>query len=115
MKESFFKFLNFIRLVDGDNVLSLTHIALWTCIIKIALVSSTSVADMGALLIAILSYGYKKWLGAQTPQNVVYAPEFQQKFEDLELKIKEAQGKLSAVAMNQALAPNGFNNGVKRS
>lgn len=105
---SFSQFLNFIRLTDDDGVISLTHIALYICMVKLCLASPASVADIGALFISISAYSYKKWLGAQAPQNVSYDAQFHQKFEELEQKIKEAQGKVTGVALNQALNPNGF-------
>jgi len=108
MSTQLIKALNFFRITDDDGLLSLTHLALYVCIVKLAIVSPASLADIGALFIAICNYGYKKWLGAQEPVNVNYAPEFQQQVEQLEQKIKEVQGKVNGVSLNQALQPNGF-------
>ena len=102
------KALDFFRITDDDGLLSLTHMALYVCIVKLAIASPASIADIGALFIAICNYGYKKWLGIQEPTNIAYAPEFQQKFEEMEQKIKEVQGKVSGVAVSQAMSPNGF-------
>lgn len=55
--------LVFLRLVDPhDQTLSLTSIALIIVIVKLAMVKTPSVYDLGGLLLALANYNAKKWL-----------------------------------------------------
>lgn len=53
-------FLKFIRLVDENNQLSLTNIAVMVGIYKIMATQATSMNDLGLFLIPLLNYAYKK-------------------------------------------------------
>ncbi len=59
------KALRFLRLVsDRNNRLSLTNLAVWVILVKLALSSSAiSPVDVGALVGTLLSYQGKRWIG----------------------------------------------------
>lgn len=55
------RFLEFLGLVDGhDNNVSLTKVALWVVIAKLALVGNPTVVDLGGLLLALVAHNAKK-------------------------------------------------------
>jgi hypothetical protein len=54
--------LKFLRLEDENGFLSLTNIAVLVCIVKVAMMASVGVPDLGALMLSMLNYGHKKHL-----------------------------------------------------
>lgn len=56
------KFLQFLRLVDDNEQVSLTNIAVMVAVYKISEVKAVSFEDLGLLLIPLLGYAYKKHL-----------------------------------------------------
>lgn len=56
------KVLSFLRLVDENKQISLTNIGVMIVLTKLALVQQAGVADLGALLLALVSYNCKKLL-----------------------------------------------------
>ncbi len=58
-----FKVLKFFRLVDENNQLSLTNIAVMVGISKIALTQATSMEDLGLFIIRLMGYAHKKHIG----------------------------------------------------
>lgn len=63
MKATFFKVLAFCRIIDSyDQTLSLTNIGLIIILVKLAIVQQTSLVDLGALFLGLLSYQSKKVL-----------------------------------------------------
>lgn len=55
------RFLTWARIVDAhDGVVSLTCVALWVTIVKLALVREASVPDLAALMAALLAYAHKR-------------------------------------------------------
>lgn len=62
MKVFIQKALFFLRLTDEDGLLSITHIACWVVLAKIALEANPSIAEMGGLLVTLALYYGKKHL-----------------------------------------------------
>lgn len=56
------KVLNFFSLVDNDQKLSLTSIALYTVLYKLAISTNPGFADIGALLLVLLNYAHKRYV-----------------------------------------------------
>jgi hypothetical protein len=53
----------FVRLVDAhDETLSITNIAVYIVLVKLALAQQASLVDCGGLLISLSHYGYKKYI-----------------------------------------------------
>ena len=65
-------FLVFFRLIDAhDGMVSITNVALMIVLYKLAVVQSTSITDIGALLVALSNYNLKKYINiAQKVQTV---------------------------------------------
>ncbi len=55
--------LVFFRFVDAfDNNLSITNIALYITLFKLATVEQASMVDVGAVMVSLSNYGLKKYL-----------------------------------------------------
>lgn len=44
----------------GNRRLSLTNVALWVCIVKVAISPEASIIDLSALLLALFNYAHKR-------------------------------------------------------
>jgi hypothetical protein len=65
MKAFIQKALFFLRITDEDGLLSITHIACWVVIAKIALDPNPSISEMGGLLVTLALYYGKKHLDSK--------------------------------------------------
>lgn len=61
MKAKLLKALDFVRLLDETGNLSLTNIAVMVVLVKVAMSSFVSPAELGALLTVISSYSFKRY------------------------------------------------------
>jgi len=98
-KQSMFAIGRFFRLLDDSNVISLTNIALMIVIGKLAVTPSLSIPEIGALLLGLLNYSYKRYIRYKEPKPEVIASK--QKSEIKELRdvtdsLKDKIGKISA-------------------
>lgn len=58
-----FKILAFFRITDAhDNTISITSLAMYVSLYRMITVPSASYADIGALLVTLSSYSYKKFI-----------------------------------------------------
>lgn len=63
IKDFLLKTAVFLRLVDGhDGQLSITNIAMFVVLYKLFTVEAASINDLGALLVTLGAYNYKKFL-----------------------------------------------------
>lgn len=63
IKDLVFKVMIFFRLVDAhDMTLSITNIALYITLYKLATVEQASMTDVGAVMVSLSNYGLKKYL-----------------------------------------------------
>lgn len=60
MKEKLRRFLEFIRLLDSDNNISLTNIMIILCLYKTATAPVLSMRDLSLFVIPMLSYIHKR-------------------------------------------------------
>lgn len=59
----------FVRLIDPhDSNISITNIALVIALFKLATAPVTSLTDIGALMVGLLNYSYKKYLNQNLGQ-----------------------------------------------
>lgn len=56
------KFLQFLRLVDENEQLSITNIAVMVVLVKISQTQTTSFEDISLLFLPLMGYAYKKHL-----------------------------------------------------
>ena len=65
-----FKILIFFRLVDGfDNTLSITSIAMYISLFRLATTPSASYTDIGALLVTLGAHTAKKVINSNNKDN----------------------------------------------
>jgi hypothetical protein len=65
------KLLNFLSLLDSEGRLSLTNVAMYVILVKLAIAPNPGLADIGALLLALANYAHKRYVVSQTPDEVV--------------------------------------------
>lgn len=69
MLQKIVKALSFLRLLDDDGRLSLTNIAVWITLFKLATAAnSIAPTDIGAVIGALASYQAKRWIGKPSAQ-----------------------------------------------
>lgn len=89
----------FLRLIDENNQLSITNIAVYIVLVKIALVQDFNITDAGALFVCLLNYSGKKYLKHASEKKKLLSDEEGQAFKDkvtelektLKTKLKEAE------------------------
>lgn len=65
------KVLVFFRICDDhDNSLSITNLAMFVVLYKLATVTTTSVNDLGTLLVALSGYNLKKFINADMVKSL---------------------------------------------
>lgn len=64
MKEKALELLRFFRLVDNNNLLSITNISVIIMVGKIASTNATSMQDIAVAIVALMAYAHKKHLGS---------------------------------------------------
>ncbi|CAB4199832.1 hypothetical protein UFOVP1351_11 [uncultured Caudovirales phage] len=87
------QWLTFLRITDPhDGLVSLTNLALWVVLVKIAAAGEVTLTDAGALFVTLLSYQGKKVInkGETTSEQI----------EALNARINEAQSKADAAYSN---------------
>lgn len=95
MKEIIKKSANFLRLIDENGQLSLTYLAVWVVLVKIAFAQEVNITDAGILFVALLNYSGKKVLKhAGSKKQALQDEEATQ----IKQKLKELQDKIGAVA-----------------
>lgn len=55
----------------GNRKLSLTNVALWVCIVKVAITPDASIIDLSALLLALFNYAHKRSVSAKASSNEI--------------------------------------------
>lgn len=63
-----FKILTFLRLTEGNNVLSLTNIALIICLFKLCFYPAVNMAQMIPLFLALSAHHADKFLNKDSSQ-----------------------------------------------
>lgn len=58
--------LGWLGLLDQEKKLSLTQLAVWITLIKLALAPSTSLVDLGALLVTVANYAHKRAVNSES-------------------------------------------------
>jgi hypothetical protein len=71
MKDWLIKAATFVRVIDShDGQLSLTNITLIITLVKLVMIQQTLIADIGALLIAMVAFQAKKLINANASTPV---------------------------------------------
>lgn len=72
MRERLKRALYFLRITDEQNNVSLTNLAIWIVLVRMVYHPELMMLDIGALLIAYMTYSTKKILACRKPPT---APE----------------------------------------
>lgn len=96
IKNFFLSIGRFFRIVDEQSpFLSITNIACMVIIVKVALATEPSVADLGGLLIALLAYHGKKHV---SKRDAKLSAEQTKAIDDLQSKVKEVGDRVGGIA-----------------
>jgi esterase/lipase len=60
LASKFHAVLRFLNLLDRAGKLSLTNLALWVLLVKVAMVGQLSVADAAVFFLGVLNYAHKR-------------------------------------------------------
>ena len=92
------KVLDFFRIIDRSNKLSITNLAVYIVMFKIAVSQEFNLVDAGALLIALLNYSGKKVIDQMSQKKEDKVQEQMDLVRsDVESKVKELKEQLSEV------------------
>jgi hypothetical protein len=102
MKAGFFKVLKFLQVSDRGNNLSITNIALYVVLVKIAIAPTFSIEECGVLFLAVANYIHKRAEAVKSSQFEAKAvkDEYEVKIAALEAKIEATT---QATEANKAL------------
>ncbi len=74
LKSKLLKFGQFVKVIDYDKTLSLTNLAVWVVLVKLATAKEAiSPIDIGALIGTLLPYQAKKLIGKMKDHNAKVA------------------------------------------
>lgn len=90
----------FLRLIDEQNCLSLTNIAVYIALVKISLIQDMQMMDAGLILISLLNYAGKKVIGKMKnpPKVVEITPEFEERFRQIENHCIESHNRIEQMS-----------------
>lgn len=84
--DGFFKVGKFLRLIDENNQMSITNIAVLVVIYKVGTAHEVDIYDAGIILIALLNYSYKRYMKLKEFKEVTVK---QSEETDLSSQVKE--------------------------
>lgn len=90
--------LRFLNLLDRDNNLSISNIAVCIVLFKLAVTPSLSLIDAGTLLVTLMNYAHKRH---SSNKSVAQSSEFESAIKS---KLNEFESKLSDTESNVAAA-----------
>lgn len=98
-KSDLYKYLVFFRVIDEhDSKLSLTNIAVIICLFKIIYAPTLSLTEVGAFMLAMLNYAYKKHVNSGVDADA------DTDLEKVENQITEIKSQVSAIALKAGLS-----------
>ena len=95
LKDTFLKLGQFFRVVDDDNLLSLTNLVIFVAIYKIIVAPVFTITEVTSLLISMLAYGYKRHVNKKRKE---VTDEQKQAIADLTTKVQQATDRIGGVA-----------------
>jgi hypothetical protein len=102
MKQKILNALYFLRLTDSDGLLSLTHLTVFVSLYKVLVAPTYSITEVSTLLIAMLTYGFKKHLAKG---NVTMNDQNKEMIQKIEQRLAQLADKQSAVATAMGFKP----------
>jgi len=98
MKAYLFKAADFFRLIDETNKVSITNVAVWVVLVKIATTQDFNLVDAGALFVSLLNYSGKKLM-----RKIKDPSEKKEDVSKYEEKLKELQDKVNSVMVTSGI------------
>lgn len=97
----FKRVLSFFSLLDKEQNLSISNLAVIIVLIKLAVSPSASITEAGTLLIVMANYALKRKTinDNSKPEEDIVTP----KLEETNKKLEEIQGKVSALSLQASL------------
>lgn len=93
--------LNFFNLLDSEQRLSITNVAVLVVLVKLALSPSASITEAGMLLATLANYAHKRVTNQnnQTPEEDTLTPQVN----DMQKKLEDMATKVSGLAMSAGI------------
>lgn len=90
------KALDFLNLLDSEHRLSITSLAMYVVLTKVAVAPSPSLTDLGSLLLVLLNYAHKRIVVSSA---VAEEGGKIQVFSEVERTVEELKSKVNAMAI----------------
>lgn len=85
------KALDFVNLLDSEQRLSITSLAMYVVLVKVAISPAPSLADLGSLLLVLLNYAHKRVVisnsASEETGKIQIASELERTVEELKSKV----------------------------
>lgn len=98
-KKFFISLGRFFRLLDENNVLSLTNIILILVVVKLMMTPDTSLENIGVILLGLMNYVHKRQTVAKKPQVEDVNTEVKKKVSEFDAELREMKDKLGQVSV----------------
>lgn len=95
----------FLRVLDEDNVISLTNLAVMLVIFKLAITPSLSMPEIGALLLGLFNYSYKRYVRAKEPKPEVIVKGHRKELNDLKSATSDLRDKVGQISAALSIRP----------
>lgn len=93
--------LKFLNILDTNENLSITNLAVIIALIKLSLAPTASITEAGTLLIALANYGHKRFVNAQeveVPEDTI-SP----KVEAIQAKLDDVTSQVSTLVLQSGM------------
>jgi hypothetical protein len=98
------RLLKFLNIIDAQGALSVTNMAVFIALYKLATAPTTNVTEAGTLLVALANYGYKKHLNAKASESEASADDSLTKMiNEAKADIEQVKSTTSALALSIGL------------
>lgn len=104
-KQKAFAVGRFFRVLDDDNVVSLTNVALMIVLAKLVMVPSVSVVEVGTLLLGLFNYSYKRYIKFREPKPEELTKRHKSQLGEMEKVVTELRDKVGQISTVLSLRP----------
>lgn len=93
--------LKWLNLLDFEGKLSITNVAVYIALVKLATAPTVNTTEAGALLIALANYSYKKHLiSKQESQSASEKEDISKTIADVKAEVAQVKSTTSALALS---------------
>lgn len=83
--------LQFCRLTDADNNLSLTNVALFITLGALVLRPGVAITDIAAMVATLVSYQAKRWMANTAPEAAAESADIRKALDEMKTKVTALQ------------------------